>query len=263
MEGAKLVLPFASTIGIEAGIMGKKVIMESSAYYSGLPFAPQAISKQDYFKQIWESLDSVSFKQDETAVENALLVFYLSQICNRIQTNFVPEPPYFDKWVEHDFESLLYDDNISVLIHALTESLLYDDNISVLIHALTEGVPVAEIQNRRLLADNLRPESDKKDTESPAIQDIIADIFLHNAFFSLNHGKSFEALKLFEAYKKSKQEPNPLAEYGRAVALARLNRLGEAIQVIKQFLIAIPNHTKAEALLLKLRLIHPKTITTP
>jgi hypothetical protein len=142
IERAKLVLPLTSTVGIEAGIMGKKVIMESSAYYAGLPFASQAVSKQDYFKQIWEFLNSEGFEADEGAIESALLVFYLSQICNRTPIHFTPDPPAFDNWVKSGFTELLYDEHVEVLIHSLAE-----------------GVPLAEIQNRKILEKHLACES--------------------------------------------------------------------------------------------------------
>lgn len=52
LERCKLVLPYTSTVGIEAAMMGKNVILHTDVYYDSAGIAYKALSIQDYFDAI-------------------------------------------------------------------------------------------------------------------------------------------------------------------------------------------------------------------
>lgn len=94
---ARLVLPFVSTIGIEAAALGKTVIVSGNSHYSGLGFVWSAASRAEYFELLRRGLaGELPLKPDQ--VEKAWLCFYLTAVCYRVWTKFTPQPPDFWHW---------------------------------------------------------------------------------------------------------------------------------------------------------------------
>jgi hypothetical protein len=137
IEGASVVLPMTSTIGVEAAMMGKRIILEASAYYSGLSFVESATSKLDYFEKISAAMQaSPNLPQTIECVEEAQLCFFL--VCvNQIPTDFNPTPQGFKKWASKDLGELLID----LEIHDM-------------IDCLEKDIPVALLRAKRLFACN-------------------------------------------------------------------------------------------------------------
>jgi hypothetical protein len=137
IEGASVVLPMTSTIGVEAAMMGKRIILEASAYYSGLSFAESATSKLDYFEKISAAMQaSPNLPRTIECVEEAQLCFFL--VCvNQIPTDFNPTPQGFKKWASKDLGELLID----LEIHDMIDSL-------------ENNIPVALLRAKRLFACN-------------------------------------------------------------------------------------------------------------
>lgn len=65
----------------------------------------------------------------------------------------------------------------------------------------------------------------------------------------LNAGKAIEALELLEQGQHPPDPPDPVDLYGKAIALARLDRAPDAIAVLKELLAIAPHHAKANQLL--------------
>ncbi|MBU1004087.1 MAG: hypothetical protein KKE73_16360 [Proteobacteria bacterium] len=120
LGSARVVLPYVSSMGIEAAMLGKEVIMESRVYYAGMPFAPQATSKEDYFERIACALDGCPFNPLTEDIEAAWLVYYLSAVCGRIWTDFTPQPGNFERWSQLSLDSLEADETIQQVLEALS-----------------------------------------------------------------------------------------------------------------------------------------------
>ena len=120
LSSASLVLPYVSTMGIEAAMLGKEVIIESNVFYAGMPFAPQASSKEDYFSRITTSLADESFVSSTEMLETAWIVYFLTTICGRIWTEFTPQPQNFNKWAKGSLDTLWQMPVVHDLLDALS-----------------------------------------------------------------------------------------------------------------------------------------------
>jgi cephalosporin hydroxylase/Flp pilus assembly protein TadD len=79
----------------------------------------------------------------------------------------------------------------------------------------------------------------------------IRDFVIHQAITQLNANNNSEALSLLEeAIASSPNQPG--LNYGKAIALARLERTDEAIESLNSLLFALPNHKKGQQLLAEL-----------
>ena len=122
LEAARLVLPLTSTAGVEAAALGKRVIMASDSYYSGMSFVDNTLSKEQYFKKIAQRLDSPEPLSQEKK-EDALLCFFAGQIANRISSSFTPQPADFDRWVKEGFSALLTDASVQGTLTTWSEGV--------------------------------------------------------------------------------------------------------------------------------------------
>lgn len=138
LEQTRIVLPHTSTIGVEAAALGKKVIVESASYYSDLPFVTKATSREHYFLLIKQALDS-DIPQIPSNQDEALLCYFLTQIANQIHTDFTAQPSDYEKWISHDFYSLISDSTIQTIVKSLSE-----------------GIPVAALRYEEILTGSLR-----------------------------------------------------------------------------------------------------------
>jgi estrone sulfotransferase len=77
-------------------------------------------------------------------------------------------------------------------------------------------------------------------------------LFIEKAIQQLNKRNNQEALQLFNQVM-SEGLNIPGLNYGKAIACARMGRLNEAVDLLKQLLVDIPNHEKAHKLLDELR----------
>jgi estrone sulfotransferase len=77
-------------------------------------------------------------------------------------------------------------------------------------------------------------------------------LIIEKAIHQLNKRNNKEALRLFDQVI-SEGFNIPGLNYGRAIALARIGRVNEAVDLLKKMLVHIPNHRKAHQLLYELR----------
>ena len=105
IESASLVLPYVSTVGVESAATGAVVIAAGSSYYSGLGFVWFPQSREAYFDKLLQALhgDLPLLPQQ---CEKAWLCYYLSQVCNRVWTEFTPQPSDFWKWCRESPKAL-------------------------------------------------------------------------------------------------------------------------------------------------------------
>jgi hypothetical protein len=122
VQSAAVVLPFASTIGIEAAAMGKVVLVSGASCYSDLGFVWKASSREEYFGLLGDALRG-ELQLKPRQIDRAWLCYYLTPVCNRVWTDFTPAPGDSDfwKWVVRDPEELFADAAVADMITALEE----------------------------------------------------------------------------------------------------------------------------------------------
>ncbi len=120
INSCKIVLPYVSTIGIEAALMNKKVIMESDSYYSNYSFVEKATTKNDYFLKIKNCLNA-DFKLSKSEYKNAIVCYYITQMCTAESTFFTPHPENFRDWSLKDPNELLKNESVIKITKAISD----------------------------------------------------------------------------------------------------------------------------------------------
>jgi hypothetical protein len=97
LRTARVVLPYTSTVGIEATMLGLPVIVSTDCYYANLGFVWNAGSIDEYFARLEEALNG-QLAVSATARRQAALVYLLGQQWAQMRTFFTPTPADFLKW---------------------------------------------------------------------------------------------------------------------------------------------------------------------
>jgi hypothetical protein len=121
IESADVVLPFASTIGVEAAAMGKVVLASGASYYSDLDVVWTASSREQYLNLLMVALRG-ELPPKPHQVEKAWLCYYLTPVCNRVWTDFTGQPSDYWSWVRRDPETSLDDAPVVDILTALAEN---------------------------------------------------------------------------------------------------------------------------------------------
>ncbi len=106
IEGAKLVLPHSSTVGVEAALMGKQVLLDTGVYYAGLGFVERGDSKEDYFLKLKRLLEEGRALEEEKR-ERAWVCYFYGQVCNFVIGQFTPQPEDFRVWVSRKWREVM------------------------------------------------------------------------------------------------------------------------------------------------------------
>jgi Capsule polysaccharide biosynthesis protein len=120
LRNADLVVPFVSTFGIEAAALGKTVIAAGASYYANLGFVYSAPSRTEYFKLLDRAL-SAQLPPLPQQREKAWLCYYLSQCCNRVWSDFTPQPNDFWKWCVRPPTEIFEDPAVEDLLTSIDE----------------------------------------------------------------------------------------------------------------------------------------------
>jgi hypothetical protein len=121
LDSARLVLPYISTIGIEAAAIGKTVILAGQPYYSALGFTWNATSRAEYLDLIARgATGTLPALPDQ--VRKAWLCFYINAVSYRVFTNFSPQPSDFWKWCRWKPETLFATPEVEDLLTAIDEN---------------------------------------------------------------------------------------------------------------------------------------------
>lgn len=128
MNTVNTVIVYTSTIGVEAAIRGKVVIMPSKSYYSTLGFVWNADDRNIYFDHLSKAIHG-QYAVDKEMINDALCCYYITQCCNWIPTTFSPEG--FSKWSKYTLEDLFNDEMVQIKLKSLEKnipvSLLHHD----------------------------------------------------------------------------------------------------------------------------------------
>lgn len=122
LDASRLVLPFVSTIGIEAAALGKPVIISGAVYYAGLGFVRAPSSRDAYFDALRQGARG-ELPMLPGQVEKAWLCYYLNAVCHRVFTNFTPQPPDFWRWVARQPNELYNDPGVNDILTSIDENV--------------------------------------------------------------------------------------------------------------------------------------------
>jgi hypothetical protein len=122
IRSARVVLPFASTTGIEAAAMGRPVVPSGSTYYADLGFVWAAASRDDYLGLVRRGVrGTLPLLPDQS--DRAWLCYYLTTICNLVPTDFTARPNDFPDWCRRAPDELFADPAVSDLLEALDRDI--------------------------------------------------------------------------------------------------------------------------------------------
>lgn len=122
LDAARLVLPFVSTIGIEAAALGKPVIVSGSVYYAGLGFVWAPSTRDEYFDLLGRGArGELPTLPDQ--VDLAWRCYYLTAVCQRVWTDFTPQPPDFWRWVGRQPAALFRDPDVVDILASLDRNV--------------------------------------------------------------------------------------------------------------------------------------------
>jgi hypothetical protein len=142
LRQAIVVLPHTSTVGIEAAMLGKAVVLSTTCYYENLGFCLSARDSQEYFDLLAAALEDKAQPTYE-ARQWAAFAYHLTQNCAYVRTCFTAVPDDFRLW------------------NAMSpEELWARPEMSDFAEALTTGQPLAVVRHRRLIQE---ASSDKLD----------------------------------------------------------------------------------------------------
>ena len=122
INNARVIVPYTSTVGVEAAAMGKPVVTESNSYYADLGFVWSAKTHDQYFKLLTLALEG-NLTVDETKRHDAWKCYYLTQCCNFVYSLFTPMPEDYDKWVRMNPAELFSMPEVSDVIESLDAHL--------------------------------------------------------------------------------------------------------------------------------------------
>jgi hypothetical protein len=117
LAGCRTVLPYSSRVGIEAGILGKSVILAANAYYEKMAFTQVAHSKEAYFDLIEKSIKDPTRPTFEQRC-SAYAAYYVAENFGLHKTNFTPIPSDFESWVDQDPTVLWSKDRALIFLQA-------------------------------------------------------------------------------------------------------------------------------------------------
>jgi hypothetical protein len=132
LDATRLVLPFVSTIGIEAAALGKPTIISGAVYYAGLGFVYAPETRNEYLDLLARGArDELPLLPDQTS--RAWRAYYLNAVCHRVWTNFGPQPPDFWRWVSR-----------------LPDELYGDPAVDDILTSIDRNVPLPILRHERL-----------------------------------------------------------------------------------------------------------------
>lgn len=141
IEKCKVVIPWTSTVGVEAALLGKNVLVHTCIYYRYAAFALCARNQNEYFKMLKSCLadgQKTLVKNVQSTYEDALRYFYFA-LNRSLITDFTIVNSNIEEWRFKDFNEL---ENA--------------EGVEEIIQIVAEGVPsvyLTEKQHRRIYGD--------------------------------------------------------------------------------------------------------------
>ncbi len=118
IQQCKVVLPHTSTMGVEAAMMGKNVILHSHVYYEDIDIAYKAKEKEEYFKIIKYYLEKNNERICKN-IDNAYLAYYY-QMKRFFPTRF---NECFTKWMDYSLIEVNEMQGVKGIIDVITKNI--------------------------------------------------------------------------------------------------------------------------------------------
>ncbi|WP_167956013.1 capsular polysaccharide export protein, LipB/KpsS family [Anaerosporobacter faecicola] len=119
IKNCKIVLPYTSTVGLEAAIMNKKVVLATEVYYRGIKGIKYTDSKEEYFNTILSEIKSD--RTDEEVSEDLYLAIALHDYLG-INTDF---SECLTEWTESHFSELKELEVTDCIVNTVAENQSY------------------------------------------------------------------------------------------------------------------------------------------
>lgn len=124
MEHCKVVIPWTSSTGIEAGIMKKNVLIHTNVYYENATFVLRARTKEEYFDALRKSvLDEEQFVKNEQAAYLESLRYFYYLMHSVLKTDFTLLSSGFGDWKFKDFKELLEAEGVEEIVQVVAEDV--------------------------------------------------------------------------------------------------------------------------------------------
>lgn len=120
IEAAKCIVVCTSTIGLEAAMLDKPVILESDCYYSDVRCVKQARTKEQYFQYISDSISN-PVQMTRADKERISIYYYLTQMYGSIRNGFSPQPDSFARGIKNTFNQLRMRRDVNIQIECIEE----------------------------------------------------------------------------------------------------------------------------------------------
>lgn len=130
IEHCKVVIPWTSSTGVEAGIMKKNLLVHTDVYYKTARFALYAHTEEEYFQLLKECImgDGWQIENEESAYKDALKYFYCTMHA-RLTTDFTYVNFGSWNWQFADFKKLLEGEGVDEIVQIVGEGRLSPDLI--------------------------------------------------------------------------------------------------------------------------------------
>ncbi len=105
IRAAKVVLPHTSTVGVEAALLGRPVVLATRVYYDCFSFVWKPATRDEFFALLERALGG-DLPVNENAMAEAYLVYFMTQQCAVMRTRFTPQNDDYRQWMETPPEAL-------------------------------------------------------------------------------------------------------------------------------------------------------------
>jgi len=119
---AELVVVYSSTVGVEAVIAGKPVIVASNCYYTDMGFVNRASTIEEYNTLLVTGCNNQLIATD-TQKSDAIICYYLGISCNLVFTEFTPVYTDYEKWVVYSPEKLYLKEEVQDYLTSIQEGI--------------------------------------------------------------------------------------------------------------------------------------------
>jgi hypothetical protein len=153
LEESRLVLPFVSTIGIEAAALGRPVVVGGAVYYANLGFVWAPSTRAEYVDVVTRGArGELPELRDQRNL--AWRCYYLNAVCQRVWTDFTCQPPDYWRWVRHSPHELFDEPEVGDILLAVED----DIPLSILRHRRLQVPPLnaEDLRNSRRAARSSR-----------------------------------------------------------------------------------------------------------
>lgn len=124
IEHCKVVIPWTSTTGIEAGIMKKNVLIHTDVYYENADFVLRVDTKEEYFNALRKSvLEEEKFVENEQAAYLESLKYFYYIMHSELKTDFTLLNIGFGDWKFKNFKELIAAEGVEEIIQIIAEGV--------------------------------------------------------------------------------------------------------------------------------------------